>query len=331
MYSDRVRRYLITVLIVGWGMTLVYLALKAKPLTQPIGQAKKTDTLHHQEELIMGTFVEVISPDAQAPKIVFDELKRIEKLLSKYKPESEVSKLNKTGFLKASPETFYIIKKAKEFWQASGGAFDVTIGPLMDLWGFTNKQYTVPNLAKIRDTLRLVGSDKIILQDFDNVIQFKLSGMKIDLGGIAKGYALDCAVKKLKAAGIKDCLINAGGQVYCLGSRFSKPWKVGIINSRLKNLTEYLELKNKSAATSGDDQQYFVKDKKRYAHILNPKTGYPARSGVSSVSVIADDGLTADALATAIFVLGKDKGEKLAKQFSGVEVRTIADTDVQNH
>ncbi len=271
----------------------------------------------------MGTAIEVISPDPKAAKIVFAEMRRIENLLSKYNPESEVAKLNQSGSLKTSAETFYIIKKAKEFCEKSGGAFDITVAPLMDLWGFTNKQYNVPSEAEIINTLAFVGADKIILKDFNNVIQFKLSGSKIDLGGIAKGYALDCAVKKLKEAGINNCLINAGGQVYCLGSNGSRPWKVAVTSPRGKNLVDYLELKDKSVATSGDYEQYFIKDKKRYSHILNPKTGYPASSGVSSVTVIADNALTADALATAIFVLGKDKGERLVKQFNGVEAKII--------
>jgi len=279
--------------------------------------------LYRQARVMLGTFIEVNSTDPRAAKLVFDEIKRIENLLSKYEPESEITKLNKTGHLKASPETFYIIKKSKEFYEASGGAFDITIAPLMDIWGFTDKQYKLPKKAQIKDALRLVGSDKIILQESNNVIQFELSGMKIDLGAIAKGYCLDCAAKKLREAGIKNCLINAGGQVYCLGTRWNKPWRIGIANSRENRLSGYLELKNKFAATSGDYEQYFIKNKKRYAHILNPQTGYPADSKVSSVTVIADNGLTADALATAIFVLGKDKGNELIKQFNDIQIKIV--------
>ena len=274
--------------------------------------------------IMMGTIIEVTSPHKEAAGVVFDELERLERLLSKYKPESEVSQLNKLGKLKVSPETFYILKKSKEIWQLSSGAFDVTVAPLVDLWGFTNKNFTVPADEKIKNILNLIGSDKILLQNNENVVVFKFPGMKIDLGAIAKGYAVDCAVKKLKEKGIDSCLINAGGQVYCLGKKFGLPWKVAIKGARGKGLAGFLELTDRSVATSGDYEQYFIKDNKRYAHILNPETGYPADSGIMAVTVIAPDGLTSDALATAIFVLGKDKGEKLANKFKGVEVKIYA-------
>jgi thiamine biosynthesis lipoprotein len=269
---------------------------------------------------MMGTIVGVTSPDKRAAGIAFAEINRIEGLLSKYKEDSEVSRLNKLGKSVVSPETFYIIKKSKEFWQLSNGAFDVTVAPLVDLWGFTNRNFTVPADEKIKNILNLVGSDKILLHNNENVIEFKFSGMKIDLGAIAKGYALDCAVKKLKEKGINSCLINAGGQVYCLGKKFGLPWRVAIRDPRGKGVVSFLELADQSVATSGDYEQYFIKNNKRYAHILDPKTGYPADSGVIAVTVIAPDGLTSDALATAIFVLGKVKGEALAKKLPGLKV-----------
>jgi thiamine biosynthesis lipoprotein len=281
--------------------------------------------LYKDRRIAMGTFVEVISPYREASGIVFSEIKRIEDLLSKYNPDSEVSRLNKGGEIKASPETFYVIKKAKEFWQASYGAFDITVGPLVDLWGFTEKEYFMPTKEEITKVLGSIGSDKIILNDSDNVVKFMASGMKIDLGAIAKGFAVDCAVKKLKESGIKSCLINAGGQIYCLGEKFNRPWQVAVKNPRSRGFADYLELKDQAVATSGDYEQYFIKNNKRYSHIFNPRTGFPADSGVISVTVIATDGLTADALATAIFVLGKEKGLALADKFPNVKVEIVED------
>ncbi len=279
--------------------------------------------LYKDNRVMMGTFVEVVSADKRAGGIVFEEISRIDGLLSKYKEASDVSRLNKDGSLAVSPDTFYIIEKAKEFCQVTEGAFDVTVAPLVDLWGFTDKKYSIPAEEKIKEALALVGSDKIILHNNDNVIEFKTSGMKIDLGAIAKGYAVDCAVKKLKEAGIKSCLVNAGGQVYALGDKFGRPWAVAVRDPRKEGFVDRLELKNRAVATSGDYEQYFFKDNKRYAHILDPRTGYPVDSGVASVTVTAPDGLTADALSTAIFVLGKEKGAALARSFTGVEVRII--------
>jgi thiamine biosynthesis lipoprotein len=187
----------------------------------------------------------------------------------------------------------------------------------------------VPEEERIKNVLELVGTDKIILKELENVIEFSVSGMKIDLGAIAKGYAVDCAVKKLKENNIKNCLINAGGQIYALGDKFGLAWKIAIRNPRGKDLIDYLVLKDKAVSTSGDYEQYFIKGKKRYAHIFNPKTGYPVDSGVVSATVIAQDGITADALSTAIFVLGKEKGQELAQKFPSVEVK-IVEKNVQN-
>jgi thiamine biosynthesis lipoprotein len=296
--------------------------------------------MYKDNRVMMGTFVEVTSGDKEAAGIVFSEIKRIEDLLSKYNPDSEVSKLNREGKLKASPETFYIIRKSQEFWSETGGAFDITIAPLVDLWGFTEKKYYVPGKEEINKVLELVGMNKIIVNDLNNVVEFTLSGMKVDLGAIAKGYSLDCAVKKLQESGIKSCLINAGGQVYCLGDKprssldlisyfkegrgkFGSPWKVAVKNPRGEKAIDYLELKDCSVATSGDYEQYFIKENKRYSHILNPKSGYPADSGIVSVTVIAPSGLIADALSTSIFVLGKEKGMELAKKFKDVTVKII--------
>lgn len=263
--------------------------------------------LSKEVRVMMGTFIEVKSTDPKAAGIVFDEIKRIEGLLSKYKPDSEISRLNKEGSLRVGPETFYIIKKAKEFSQASNGAFDITVGPLVDLWGFTNKQCKVPGKEEITKTLNLVGSDKIILQEDNNVVKLKIPGMILDLGGIAKGYAVDCSVKKLREKGVKSALINAGGNIYALGDNYGRPWKIAVQDPRSKKSVKIcIELVNQAVATSGDYEQFFIHQGKRYCHIFNPKTGYPVQANVISVTVVAPDAAEADALSTALFVLGKD-------------------------
>jgi len=294
--------------------------------------------LYKDNRLILGTYIEVASPYKQAPGIVFEEIKRIEKLLSKFDPDSEIFILNKTGRLRVAPETFEIIKKSKEFYELSGGAFDITVAPLMELWGFTlhrngagftGQESSVPEEGEISRAMKIVGSDKIILHEEDNVVEFKFPNVEIDLGAIAKGYSLDRAVKKLKENHIDSCLINAGGQVFCLGDKFGRPWKVGIRGPREDNLAGEFELTDKSVATAGDYEQYFIQDQKRYPHIIDPRTGYPVSSGVISATVIAQEATTADALATAIFVLGREKGEGLARdRFPAVEVKIIEEKDL---
>ncbi|MBU0549209.1 MAG: FAD:protein FMN transferase, partial [Candidatus Omnitrophica bacterium] len=264
--------------------------------------------------MMMGTFIEVISGDAQAANIVFEEISRVEKLLSIYEKESEISQLNRRGRVKASPETLFVIQKAKEFWIATEGVFDVSVAPLVELWGFRDGNYRLPGDSEIQESLKLIGFDKIEING--NIIEFKIKGMKIDLGGIAKGYAVDSAVRQLMQAGINSALLNAGGDVYCLGNKQGMPWRVAIRSAQGAGIAGYLELSNKAVATSGSYEQYFSIGDSRYSHIMNPKTGRPVDSGVVSVSVIADDCLSADALATSIFILGKQKGSDLAVKFN---------------
>jgi thiamine biosynthesis lipoprotein len=287
--------------------------------------------VYKETRVLMGTFVEVTSASPDACAIVFREIQRIEDSLSKYKGDSEISKLNRSGKLKVSPDTYYILKKSQEFWRLSDGAFDITVGPLLDVWGFTDKNYRLPSSERIKNALARVGFEKIIFDDTDSTVTFKIPQMKIDLGAIAKGYAVDCAVKKLKASGIANCLINAGGQVYGLGDNLGKPWNIGLKNPRGNSVLNYLKLKDQAVSTSGDYEQYFIRTKKRYSHIFNPKTGYPADSDIISVTVLARDGLTSDALSTSIFVLGKKKGEELAKKFPDVKVTILEKKDVSDN
>ncbi|MCX5698214.1 MAG: FAD:protein FMN transferase [Candidatus Omnitrophica bacterium] len=316
-FSPKIRRYLVVFLIIGWSLALFNSALRFNSLRYPL----KAKQLYRDNRLLMGTFWEVTSPNKQAGAIVFSEASRIEQLLSKYIATSEISRLNRLGKLKVSADTFYIIKKSQEFCRLTQGAFDISVAPLVDLWGFTNQKFRVPSDDKIRAVLKLMGSDKIILHEKDSVVEFRIPGTRIDLGAIAKGFALDCAVKKLKESKIDNCLINAGGQVYALGDKFGQTWKIAIRGARKSEIAGTLELKNKSASTSGDYQQYFLIGNKRYCHILNPKTGYPAESGISSVTVIADSGLEADALSTSVFVLGKEKAKELAAKFNNLEIK----------
>ncbi len=272
---------------------------------------QRGEPLYQETQVMMGAFVEVKSDNKSALNIAFDEIKRVENMLSKYKPDSEIYRLNAAGSLKVSPETIGIINKAKEFWLASAGMFDITVGPLMDIWGFTEHSYRQPSEQEILDTLNKIGFEKININSVDNLVEFKVPGMKIDLGGIAAGYAVDSAIDKIKKAGIKNCLINAGGDIYCLGANTGRPWFVGIQSPDKKKIFKKLELKDKAVTTSGGYEQFFEKDGRKYTHFMNPKTGWPVDLPVVSVTVIAPDCLSADALATVISLLGKEKGSSL--------------------
>jgi len=280
----------------------------------------------------MGTFATVISCDERAAGIAFAEIGRIEKLLSKYDPDSEISRLNSAGYIQASPETYYIIKKSKDFSAASSGAFDITVAPLVELWGFKDRDFRLPAKGEIALALQRIGSDKIILNDAGRSVKFSTAGMSVDLGAIAKGYAVDCAVRKLKESGITSALVNIGGETYGLGTKAGRPWTVAIRSPDKKGFAGRLELIDRGVSTSGNYEQFFIKDGIRYAHIFDPGTGMPADSGITAVTVLANDCLIADSLSTAIFVLGKEKGSAFVKNIPGAEIaKIIMEKNVPDH
>ncbi|MFH1202333.1 MAG: FAD:protein FMN transferase [Candidatus Omnitrophota bacterium] len=288
--------------------------------------------LYKETQLHLGTFVEVTSSNKSASRIVFAHIKELETIFNKFDPQSEVSRLNKLGALKVSNELIKIIERAKYFHQISNGAFDITVSPLVDLWKHAIKTKELPSESQINKAKNLIGMDNISIDRNDYVIKFTKKGLNIDLGAIAKGYAVDEAIEELKKSGINDALINAGGQIYCLGTNNGRPWNIGIQDPRdSSKILGYLKLVDRAVATSGNYQQYFILNHRHYSHIIDPRTGYPADNKIASVTVIAPDGTTADALSTAIFVLGKVRGETLAKKFKDIEVQIKTTDDVQNN
>jgi len=213
---------------------------------------------------------------------------------------------------------------AKEYNQLSQGAFDVTIGPLMELWGFGGKNPQVPQAARIRTALPLVGSDKLVLNEHDRTVFLTKGGMKIDLGAMAKGYATEKAMQILKKNGIEKALIDAGGNIRTSGrNAHDAPWKIGIKDPRKSDaIAAVLQLEDASAVTSGDYYRYFEAGGKRYHHILDPRSGYPANSNMSVTVVTKDAGL-ADILSTVFFVLPPEKALEMAGKIGGVELFLI--------
>jgi len=269
-----------------------------------------------ETKLLMGTIVEikVLSYDETLAKKsisdAFDEIARIENIFSVYKSESEISQLNKTGSAIVSDEVIQLIKKSNYFSEISGGAFDVTVLPVIELWKSSKKLGRVPSPFAIEGAKRLVGWRNILINEKNKKITFAKKGMKIDLGGIAKGYAVDCAVEVIKRNGIKTGMVNAGGDIRVFGS---KVWKIALQNPRDKNdFIIILKIKNKAITTSGDYERYFFLDKTKISHIINPLSGYSADESISS-TIIADNAADADALATATFVLGAKNGVKLVQ------------------
>lgn len=274
------------------------------------------------QELVMDTLVQikVYAPTEElakeATRAAFREFKRLELLTNRYqsptqqKP-SQVREINAQAGKKAVPvseDVFTLIRLSKKYHRETDGAFEVTIGPVVDLWGFGREIKKVPGPKELQAALSLVGSEKILLDEEKQTVFLTQAGMSLDLGAIAKGYATDKAAQILKEYGIEKALINAGGNILVLGEKGENtPWKIGIQDPRdEKQIIATLNLKDQAAVTSGDYQRYFLIGGQRYHHLLDPKTGRPARHLIS-VTVIAPNSTVADILSTSFFVMGLEK------------------------
>jgi len=241
-----------------------------------------------------------------------NEFKRIYNKFSPSVRSSVLNSINRGGKRKIDRETLYLIKESLLFYKKSNGIFDITVKPLLDLWGFESDKRRVPSKKEIKKALKFVSSKRILLTN--NEINLP-EGFKIDLGGIAKGYAVDRAAHIFKKAGINNFLINAGGDLIAEGvNDKGKPWVIGIQHPRSSGIIKVFSVKNKAVATSGDYQRYFIKNGIRYCHIISPFTGYPYRKW-ASMTVIADDCITADALSTAFFGMDIDTIEKTINKY----------------
>ena len=279
----------------------------------------------------MGTyyFIEVIDVPIEL-KIknieleIKDTLKKANKILSNWDKDSEISIINKTDkttAIKISDELNEVFKTAKEINTKSNGFFDLTLDPIIDLWGFgykSNQMQVIPKDNQIKNVLSLIGQKSFLRMNFDNNELIKKNkDIKINLSAIGKGYGIDLIGKKLDQLGINNYIINIGGDILTKGYNSKKEnWVIGIENPNLKEklIKEIVNLTNKGLATSGDYKNFFTKDGKRYSHIINPKTGKPIMHSTKSVTVIHDNSMKADGWATALLALGRVDGLKIAEK-----------------
>jgi len=283
-----------------------------------------------ETRILMDTFCEIScygdSKDKSIAAIgaAFKEMERIEKVFSKFNKNSEVSNINRLAGLEkvaASEEVFKLTEKSVYYSRISDGAFDITVAPLMEIWGFVRRHKSIPDKETIENALEGVGYKNIELDPKKLSVKFLNKKTKIDFGGIAKGYAVDRAKDVLVSRGIKNGLVNLGGNIFALGSApGNKAWKIGVEDPRNKGkLLRSFELTNRAMSTSGNYERFFEIGGKRYSHIINPLTGEPCQ-GIISVTVAADSAEQADGLSTAIFVMGEEKGLNLAKSIKGIKV-----------
>jgi thiamine biosynthesis lipoprotein len=244
----------------------------------------------------------------------FEEIRRIEKLMSAYDDESEVFALNVNGtdWTALSPDLMHVLEKAKHYSSITDGSFDVTVFPLVQLWMERTKKWgRLPTPDEVNEVLEFVGYEGLIIDENGNRARFVRPGMSITLGGIAKGYAVDRASEVLMSHGIESALVEIGGDIRAIGNKNGEPWVIALQNPRREDeFITRIKLDNQSIATSGDYVRYFFVDGRRIHHIIDPRTGYSADRCIS-VTIISENCIDADALSTAIFVMGPERGKEL--------------------
>jgi FAD:protein FMN transferase len=248
---------------------------------------------------------------AAAVESALEEARRLDRMLSNYRPNSEWSILNRTAGSNAvvvSQELFDLLAACVRYSEQSEGTFDITVGPLMRVWGFYKGSGRMPHRSEVRTALARIGYKHLILQTNTRTVRFAKDGLEIDPGGIGKGYAVDKMVEILRAGGVAGALINAGGSsLYGMNTPPDEPrgWKVVIRDPRLaeRHVAE-LYLKNESMSTSGNYEKFFQVGKRIYSHIMDPRTGYPA-PGMYSVSVVAPKCTDSEAWTKPVYIQGR--------------------------
>jgi FAD:protein FMN transferase len=287
--------------------------------------------------ILMGTTVSItaIADDEDIAREAINkairQISEIEERLSYYNGQSELSVLNAQAYkqpVQVSRELYTLVEKSIEFNRLTAGAFDCTVAPMLELWREAAETGIKPTESGLREAEEKVGSDKLILNESDTSIRFAREGMRIDLGGIAKGYAIDKAVETMIESGATGGLVDAGGDIRCFGTapEGKSGWNIGLQNpqtDQAENIILRFVINDTAITTSGDYYRFVSLDGERINHIFDPVSKTSARQ-LRSVSVIAPDALTADALSTAVTVLGKDKGKSLIETLPDVEAIIIS-------
>lgn len=271
----------------------------------------------------------------QAFDAVFKEFDRLDHLLSVWKEGSDVLAINAAAGdhpVKVSPETIEVLTTARQVSDWTNGLFDVTFGALTDVWKFDHDQDdSIPSTAAIAKRLPLIDYRKLIVDETAGTAFLQVKGMRVHLGGIGKGYAVERAEAILRKAGFRDFSIQAGGDLYVAGHRGDRPWRLGIADPRAPDgaIFAKVELSDSTFSTSGDYERFFIKDGVRYHHIIDPRTGQPARLS-RSVTLVTKRPVIADAVSKGVFLLGPDAGMALIEKLPDVEA-VIVGADNQVH
>lgn len=276
------------------------------------GNTGSRDEAVSREIFAMDTYMKVTAYGDNAKKAVTEAAARIaelDEMLSAEGETGEIAGLNAGGKQILSEDALRLVESALALWRDTDGAFNPAIYPLMELWGFPDRNFRVPDADELAEVLSLTDADNIVVCEESGEVSFKKDGMKLDLGGIAKGYTSAEIMRLFRENGITSGLVSLGGNVQALGTKPDGTcWRIAIRHPYdQETYLGILEIADKAVITSGGYERYFEQDGKRYHHILDAKTGYPAQNGLVSVTVVSGDGTIADGLSTALFVMGQEK------------------------
>ncbi len=287
-------------------------------------RSRKTGPTQSQTRYLMDTYCTITVPGSPevlpAIEAAFARIEEIDRKFNALRSDSPLYAFNRFTKPIVDEEIVSLVGTSLRVSEQSAGAFDITVYPLVEAWGFYSDTPALPDSARIDRILPVVGYEHIAVES--GKLTKNNEHVQIDLGSIAKGYAVGEALRALKQKGIQSALIDAGGDIYALGTIHGKPWKIGIRNPRGEGNIGALELSDMAIVTSGDYERYFEREGIRYHHILDPRTGYPAR-GLASVTVISPDPTLADAWSTALFVMGREDGREAMEKVSGIETLMV--------
>jgi thiamine biosynthesis lipoprotein len=309
-------------------------AILLTALSSPCGATP--DSLYHEARPAMGTTVEVFlyAPNsgraAELLEAAFEEIERVEAALSNYRPSSELSRINAAAAaapITTDPEVFGLIERALDHSRRTEGAFDVTVGPLVKAWGFFRGTGHYPSDDELADARARSGWMHVDLDETTRSVRFLTPGLELDLGGIGKGWALDCAAETLRRHGVSAALLGAGqSSYYAIGAPpGAGGWPIRVTDPQdtTRTLSTAL-LRDQALSTSGSGEQWFELGRRRYSHIIDPRTGHPV-SGMVQVTLTAPTATDSDALSTAMFVLGPERAAELLREMSGTAALLVMD------
>ena len=302
-------------------------------LSLSLAGCEKKAAPYERSGVVMDTVVTLSASGPEAKAAVdesFDRLAELEAMASTTIDTSDAARIKAAAgrdYVEVHPEIYHMLEVSQQYSELSQGAWDITTGPLIELWGIGTDHQRLPAPEEVAAAQKLVDYHKLHLRAQDHSVMLEQAGMSVDFGGIAKGFAIDEIRKIYEAHGIQDGLINMGSSsIYGVGkNKDGKPWNIGIKHPRKEDKDAYLaiiSLENTALSTSGDYERCFIQDGRRYHHIFDPKTGYPADHGVMSDTIVIDgsvpdSGMISDLLTTAVFVLGSAPGKAFLESLPG--------------